>query len=450
MTYLECDLCKASCSACVRAGVSCSGYRDPDQLQIRDESQKTKQKVFTYELKLIPKGPEVSISERARNAFFFRYISGFSTTYDVLGPLYQSSPWDGYLVSSVDAVSLAFFSLHFGCLQGLKLARQRYLDALSYLNKALVLPGSAKSDSTLLAVLLLDLFEKLTANSPRSTESWMSHVNGALALINLRENKQFENYVGLRLSVRLSINLLISCVAANAPVPSRLTQLRSEIEPFVNKYDPKWRSSGLIGKYANLRAALQDGDISTQEAVSCSTELEKEFVTLMLQMPPLWRPTTVYLERASPRVLDFHFDRYDNHFITQTCNVVRIMRIFLNDITRTIESSEVQTNTIDNLARDICATAPQFTSPALSSLNALDCPMTQGLRCYTLIFPLYVAGMYANERTKIRQWVIKELRSMANEFRIPNANIVANMLERADGTSPWAVYAMLGSYAFAA
>ncbi len=105
---------------------------------------------------------------------------------------------------------------------------------------ALKTPESATSDSTLLAVLLLDLYEKITNSNPRSSDLWMSHVKGALALVRLRDVTQFRDYIGLRLSVRLSINAVISCVAANPPVPAALTKLRSDLEPFLNKNDPKW------------------------------------------------------------------------------------------------------------------------------------------------------------------------------------------------------------------
>jgi hypothetical protein len=47
--------------------------------------------------------------------------------------------------------------------------------------------------------------------------------------------------------------------------------------------------------------------------------------------------------------------------------------------------------------------------------------------------------------------VIKELHYIGSHFSIRNAELVARMLE--DGTgeaNPWAVYAMLGGYAFAA
>ena len=42
------------------------------------------------------------------------------------------------------------------------------------------------------------------------------------------------------------------------------------------------------------------------------------------------------------------------------------------------------------------------------------------------------------------------MRSLSNGIGISNANIVADILDKAPETSPWLVYVKLGSYAFAA
>ena len=405
----------------------------------------------------------IAIDDKARNAFFSHYASGFTNAYDILRPLYERSPLDRHLAASVDAVSLAYFSFQFGGAEALMIAREKYLDALPLLNKALKSTESAASDSTLLAVLLLDLFEKITNRNPRSTNSWMSHVNGALALVKLRDQEHFQNYTALRLSARLSTNLLISCVAANAPVPSALTKLRSELEPYLNKDDPKWRISGLVIKYANLRGAIKDRCLSNSEILIRITELDLEFVSLTQNMPSPWLYVKTYPEDATERVLEQQYDTYPDHFTTQTWNVLRTMRILLNDLLRAylIDSdsgtevtisrqAEVATITIDDLAKQICASAPQYTMSGDFTLESKDYSAAQSLRCYTLLFPLYVAGMYASPETKIKSWVTNQFRFMADEIGIRNVNVVADILERADGTSPWSVYAILGSYAFAA
>ena len=448
----------------------CSGYRDTDQLRVRNETQTTKQKALSRTSNPVLRTLTTNIDERARNAFFSHYVSGFSKTYDVVESLYKQAPTDGPLTASVDAVSLAFFSFQFDSIQTLPRSRQKYLSALPLLNKALHTPDLATSDSTLLAVLLLDLFEKLTNNNPRSINSWMSHINGALALVELRGNPLHQDLTGLRLLARLSTNLLISCISANCPVPPALIKLRSDIEPFLNKEDPKWCLSGLSIKYANLRGAIQDGCLSSSDIVARATQLDLESTSLAKHMSSTWLYSTVYLEEASEPVLEKRYDTYPDHFVTQGWNVLRVMRILLNDIIRShhisratvlssnasaSRNSSIATTFIDDLAKDICASVPQFTVPQFTGLKKpkpksnARC-MTQKLRCYTLLFPLYVAALYASSTTQIQPWIVKQLRFMTHEIGIQNAKVVAEILERGEGTCPWDVYAVLGSYAFAA
>ena len=406
-----------------------------------------------------------TVDDRARNAFFTHYVSGFSKTYDVLESLYKQSPADRPLVASVDAVSLAFFSFQFDCQQASHVSREKYLSALPLLNKALQTPGFATSDSTLLAVLLLDLYEKITNNNPRSIGSWMSHINGALALVDLREGPPLQDYTGLRLSARLSTSLLISCVSAKCPVPPALVKLRSDLEPFLNKEDPKWQISGLVVKYANLRGAVQDGCLRSSDIIALAKQLDRDFVLLAEHMPSNWLYSAAYLEETSERVFEQRYDTYPDHFVTQGWNVLRVMRILVNDMIRAEYASRrtkflndassrcnlsTANSCIDDIAKTICATAPQFTGIEKTKTMGKAYCTTQRLRCYTLLFPLYVAGLYASSTSQIKPCIIKQLRFMSDEMGIRNASLVREILERGEGVCPWDVYAVLGSYAFAA
>lgn len=424
-----------------------------------------KQKALSRSFSSAPRTLGTAIDHRARNAFFVHYVTGFSKTYNVLESLYKQSPTDGPLVASVDAVSLAFLSFQFDCTEASVISREKYVSALPRLNQALRTPESATSDSTLLAVLLLDLFEKMTNNNPRSIGSWMSHINGALALVELRADPLYLDSTGLRLSGRLSINLLISCVSANVPVPPALMKLRSDLEPFLNKEDPKWRISALVATYANLNGAIQDQCLLSSDIIARATELDLEFLSLAKHMPSTWLYSTTYLEEASESVLEKRYDTYPDHFITQGWNVLRVMRVLLNDIIRThyvsrdtdfsnnesfSRSSYVATDYIDVIATEICATVPQYTGHNITTFRSKAYCMIQRLQCYTLLFPLYVAGSYASCTTQIKPWIVKQLRSMSHEMGIRNASVVAGILERDNGTCPWDVYAVLGGYAFAA
>ena len=84
----------------------------------------------------------------------------------------------------------------------------------------------------------------------------MSHINGALALVDLREEPPLQDYTGLRLSARLSTNPLISCVSAKCPVAPALVKLCSDFEPFLNKEDPfmaDLRTGGQVRQLRNIK-----------------------------------------------------------------------------------------------------------------------------------------------------------------------------------------------------
>ncbi|OQU98474.1 Fungal Zn2-Cys6 binuclear cluster domain-containing protein [Cladophialophora immunda] len=456
---LRCDLHKDACGQCVRAGLTCSGYRDPDQLRIRDESQSVIRKARGLPSAPIATSIDTPLVDRARAAFFSHYVLGFAKTYDVLERIGRQAPLDKHLAVSVDAVSLAFFSFQYDAPRAFKPSREMYLSALPLVKNAVTTTEFLASDSTLLAVLLLDLFEKLTNRSPISSESWMSHVKGALALVKLRRPQQLETYVGLRLSVRLFTNMLISCVAGDSPIPPALIKLRSDIQPHVDVNDPKWRVSGLVMKYANFRGAVREGFLKPSDVITQAKRLDSEFGSLARDMPPAWISHRISVPTGSPGVLEHYYDVYPDYFTAQTCNVIRIMRILLNNLIRTTYASIISDSTgvhhhelnvafashiIDTMAKEICATGPQFTQkPTHSS------PLRK-LHCYTLLFPFYVAAMFASPETKVRDWVILQLKSISGHSAIRNASIVAETLEKRQNTSPWSMYAILGSYAFAA
>ncbi|KAL8660617.1 MAG: hypothetical protein Q9202_006362 [Teloschistes flavicans] len=432
--------------------------------RIRDETDFVKHKVSSRQDKSIEKAPSVAIEDQARSYFIFHYALGFSKVFDVLA-LFDIQPHtDRHLYASVTAASLAFFSFQFNCLDARRMAAKHYLQALPMVNQALRAPQSVASDATLLAILMLDLFEKILHNDPESTESRLSHVNGALALVKLRGHDRFQQYISLRLSARLSTSLVISYVAAGAPVPPGLVQLRTELEQFLDKSDPKWQLTGLAIEFVNLRSRIRDGTMPQSDVISQLSHLDSKFIKLAENMPPTWRFDRIVLAEPSERVLKMHFDVYPNHAVTQATNVLRIKRILVHDALRgecpgqlikthpTVDcckSCDMLMQTIDELAEDICASAPQFTGFGKCSATRIYAPADKAC-CFTLVFPMYVAAVYASSSTLIRPWVMKQLSFLCGFVGIRQARDVADILEKDAGIDPWAVWTMLGSYAFAA
>ena len=439
------------------------------ELRIQDESQATKEKASkrkgtSRQFPLDGSCLVPALDERARNAFFAHFVSGISRSCHIVESLCARSP-ERHLAASLDAVSLAYFSLQYQHHGASRLSKERYTDALVFINRTLEIPSLAASDSTLQAVLLLDLYEKVTGNTSQSAVSWMSHVNGALALSQLCSTKQLREPTRLQLSVRLSVNVLVSCTATHAPVPSSLLQLRSNLEPLVDTQDPKWRITDLFSQYANLRLAAKQGRLWGPDLIMQALDLDQRFVSVQEDLPAPWKYERIYVNESSDKLLERYYDVYSDHYITQTWNILRLDRILLQDLIRqeyvapspgsceeaflSYFADRAKTS-IDTLAGEICSSVPQFI-PYNSNGRDRSCYTDiQKLQCHTLLFYLYVAARFASHNSYIKPWVIKQLRYMSEDMSIRDADVVLNVLKQPEQPDPWKIHTLLGSYALAA
>ncbi|OCL01225.1 hypothetical protein AOQ84DRAFT_329320 [Glonium stellatum] len=474
---LRCDLRSDSCGQCIRAGVACTGYRDTLQLRVRDESQAVQKKALLGKgVYSEPRSLTLSLESQARDVFFIYHVTEFSKTWDFLRPYYNPAGSPEHLTLSIDAVSLAYFSHQVCSDAALATARKKYILALNMTKKALQSPEVAVKDSTLLVSLLLDLFEKVINDKSRHSEAWKSHMKGALALIKLRGLRQCQGLSTLRLLARFSTNFLISCVATETRVPNEVNALRAYIGEHLEVEGPKWLLSDLMVDFANLRGDIRNGQLSPYNRTKMSVELDAKFQELTFSIPS-WQYKTTTVDYDSKMIYGHHFDSYANRHVTQTWNVCRIARILLNEyileccsepganaMTNAFALMRTAKDNIETLARDICASVPQYvdcfgaaqnklpisepTNNIFRGTEHLHSP-SQNLDCYTLIFPLYVAGRSSSSPSTLKPWAIEQLCHIGSHFGIRNAELVRQELGKETNISPWAVYAMLGGYAFA-
>ena len=272
---------------------------------------------------------------------------------------------------AIETVSLAYLWHQVYSDAALASARERYIQALRLTNKALKSPKEALKYTTLLASLLLDLFEKITDCEPQKSKSWRSHIDGALALVNLRGLQRFQDPSEFRVLVRLSTNHLISCVVSGSPVPKELIAIRVYAGKYVDVQDPKWRLSDLMVVYANIRSDRQKGTLHHDECIRMSMKLDKKLQSLDLGMPPSWNYSTTYLDEKSERTFHLHFDSYPDRNVTQARNVLRLVRILLNESLiklylalttgeRNLLLIKMAHENIERLAGEICASVPQY------------------------------------------------------------------------------------------
>ena len=397
--------------------------------------------------------------------------------------------------------------------ENLQMASLSYVSALRLTNEALRNSDLAVKDDTLLSVLLLDLFEKITKRSQDSFESMMKHVNGALALAKIRGIKQFDNPVGLRLFLQLFSVVLIACIQCDVPVPSEILALQVASMDYTNVIEPKVRLSQALVRFIDLRVAIKNSSLRSSDAVLVAKDLDHDFELISKTMPPDFQYSTV-AALPSKRVYDDHFHVYPHRRVTHIWNLNRLARILLNEIIvkrcldvlkhehplSVIQEYEAQVkcseSTIASMSTEICASAPQYTflprfqaslpfcesgkdptwarvwkdcnpngieidnpgaaSASLSSSqprpsfwSEIHSPF-ECARCYSLIYPLYVAAQSFATSAPLRRWVINCLCAMSDEMGIKEASLVAGVLDRGEEIDPWSVYVMIGSYSFSA
>ncbi len=457
----------------------CSGYRDTQQIRIQNESQSVARKALKLAPHFEPRSLPLSIDLQARDAFFAYYVA--SKCWDFLRPYYHPTDSPEHLTLAIEAVSLAYLWHQVYSDAALEIAREKYVLALRMTNKVLESSKEAIKGTSLMASLLLDLFEKITDSEPRNNKSWTSHVSGALALVKLRGLEQFQNPSDFTILVRLSTHFIVGCVASGSPVPGILISIQAYIGKRQDIRDPMLRLTNLMVQYANLCSEIRMGILSNDRYIKLSMELDGEIQALVLELPPYWQYSTVSLDHKSDRTFDFHFDSYSNPRVCQARNILRVIRMLLNEslielcfASPTSENylalTGIAHDNIEILSGEICACVPQYVdcddaarhklpTSEKSALphQTLDRGPSQAshthtpnhqLECYTLIFPLYVAGR-SKAVPDVGPWVIKQLHYISGHFHIRNAEVVAQILEQEIDGNPWEVYTMLGSYAFA-
>ncbi|OAA67391.1 hypothetical protein ISF_03567 [Cordyceps fumosorosea ARSEF 2679] len=185
----------------------------------------------------------------------------------------SATPFDGYLASfytprtaadaddacawAIDAVALAAYGRHTrqpGCAD---VARTKYAGTLTRVNDALADPdGAALRDRTLVAVLVLALFEATAFFHPASTPtSWVAHTWGARQLLMLRGPRRCTaSPAARRLFSHTSNNVKASCIQRSAPIPSAFLALDAEVRGLLDGQDPAARLAHFLHAVSALKA----------------------------------------------------------------------------------------------------------------------------------------------------------------------------------------------------
>ena len=445
----------------------CHGYRDDLQLRIYDETQELQQKFLVQHS---PKTLQYTIELEARDVFFAHFVLPGSRGWDFLVQMPPATP--SYLTVSLKAVCLAFLAHRRTSSSLLSRARLEYSAALRIMNKELSSSNIDDKHHLLTSTMCLDLFEKLTNIGPGGKEFWLGHVNGSLALIQALGLDLLKDPLSLRLLARLVTNCTISCVASATVIPSALLEVRAHLEHHSDIGQcPKWKLSGLMVGYASLQSKIRNSACSPHEYSLLAVDLDLKLTELCQSMPDSWLPEIQEPDRFPRKEV------YPSRHVTQAWNTVRLVRILLHEFllqnhqramkdkfAAEDEASVLSIDEIATLGKEVCSSVLQYTDGgndsqsrskgAISSERSVSfgdsVDSSQALNCYTIMFPLYIVARSKWTKQHQKAWVIDQLKHIGKNHDIYRAFDLVQLVQEQAEIDPWHVYAMLGSYAFAA
>jgi hypothetical protein len=439
-----------------------------------------------------------TIEERATGFFFSNFVIGVHGPtrghLDRLENVYNTEDMDDNLLASMKSVGLAGYSHVAHAPQLMNDARQEYTKALRLTNLALRSPRDAKKDSTLLAIMILGIFETVTGCNQRSLNAWAEHINGAAALVKLRGLQQLRTPAGRRMFIQVTSSLLISCIQRRLALPAHIIELRAEAAKYINATETAWRVQESMIAFADFRFKTQTGAITDLRVIlSKAFEIDGTLLELFSDVPPGWEYETVFTDADPDVVFNGRYHVYYDYWVAQLWNAMRTIRILLNEQIREIllqgfsskpplflgpeytAQLQISTDVLYELATGILSSVPQHLgyvskrtpqtptsnsatptsseqpsskflwaafdeySPALPwmHLDPTAKPMIRASGGYFLLWPLYLVGCMDITTDPVRRWVIRILETIGRSMGIQQALVLATLMERQEEIKVW-------------
>ncbi|KAK4041014.1 hypothetical protein C8A01DRAFT_15208 [Parachaetomium inaequale] len=355
-----------------------------------------------------------------------------------------------------------------------------YSWALRATQAALVDPERWKSDGVLAAVLLLGMFENITAKQLGSF-AWGSHVEGAIQLVKARGRSQLKTKVGVQLFIAVRTQLIIhtlstgtaptmgadwwlqdAVIDSTAAECQRLSlktgELRAEITRLITGVTRTPENTDLVQDLMHRAQDLDDQVSAWMDSVPEAWQ----FKTLCWQLQSLAVPGGRDYSRAE--VFPGRVDAYSDFWVAAVWNQARTTRLVLNSIIvrcaawvcspvdyRTTPEYAIAARVCVETISDILASVPYYLGWHNKRKDLLPNDGSKGFACgdddgmkglagYFLTWPL--ACMMTQDYTTDAQraYIRGRLKHIGDELGVKYAHIltqlqvrVPSLLIRSDG-----------------
>lgn len=234
------------------------------------------------------------------------------------------------VLASITAVGLQGIAQMTQAQQPLDAARKSYGRALRLINSALRDPVEAFKDSTMLAVLVLGLYEKMAEPSLHTMRAWQQHITGAAALACMRGPNQFRNKAAIRMFMMLCQNTMINCIQNGLAMPPDLVELRKQLVARIGKKEPNLEICNPIYKILQLEYDIKHGVVTDlDEMLGKFHEAEDDFERTITVFPEAWQYRKYRTQRPRPEFFQNVCHVYPSIGIATIWNGLRTCRLLI-------------------------------------------------------------------------------------------------------------------------
>ncbi|TGJ84014.1 hypothetical protein E0Z10_g4765 [Xylaria hypoxylon] len=418
--------------------------------------------------------PAFSIEEQARCHFISHFIlmprDGRTVGHmDFILPLLKQEGPDSHIQHAFNACALTFLSNRRGV--GGKVeerALEEYTAALARTNTALQDRKSQQSDASLAAVLLLGMFESISAKQI-SAFNWGSHIEGAVQLVKARGRKQIKTGVGRQLFIAVRTLMTVYCLTASkAPAMGAEWWLEgtvfSQTAMVIQRLMIK--TSEIRAQNTQLMATLTKTPENIElvlEVIRKAKAVDQE--VLAWQQKQLasedWRYKTVAWEDsvlngdyAKAEVFPGRVDVYNDIWIGAVSNSARTVRLILQAVIvrctawvcspvdyRTTPEYATAASVCRDAITDILASVPYFLGWHLkrkdisekTNFGTFACgdeDSAKGLAGYLVTWPLTCAISYDYATDAQRAWAMGRLQKIGSDLGVRYAFAMSQLQMR--------------------
>ncbi|QSZ32375.1 hypothetical protein DSL72_001949 [Monilinia vaccinii-corymbosi] len=498
----KCDTLTPSCSQCIRAGRTCTGYRTEADMMFRNQTQhytkksraqnesrmvvsrgRTRASNAASEIPIDPQLMDESIAqqlvtqttpstlelstspaEQATCYFFRNYVledKSTSGSFQYLHDIYSNELIGPALADSIESLGMVGlanfwkspdFHLH---------AHKKYTSALRLVSSRLR-NEEARADQTLVAVMLLGLYETNTCTGPQSMQSWTKHIIGASSLMQLRGKQCLETPIGRNLFLHLRAQVITNCLQRHVAIPAVIRDWSRYTLQFQSPNDAHATIlSEQIMEFCDLRATMAyfHDYRNAKTIITSSLAIDAKLVEWTLNYPSdCMSYKTIALRQRSDDVFSDYYHIYDSVWAAALWNHYRCVRILINEVVyvqlkhlkdahpelfvleprnHIFAEAQVEASitTVIQLSHDICASVPfmlgykEGVEVTLNSAKAVSGNL--------LLWPLYTAACTTVVSDIMCQWVAGRLRIISDVMGIKQAAPLSHILIKRKDLLAW-------------